>query len=106
MLDNVLRFIGENYANPDMSLTYTAMHFGLTEQYLSESFKRRVGMNFSTYLERTRVEKAQEMLRSSAWNVQQIAQAVGYANIRTFRRAYSRVLGHAPNIERAEEKED
>ena len=83
-----------------MSLTYAAMHFGLTEQYLSDVFKRRAGMNFSTYLERKRIIKAQEILRSSQMNVQSIAESVGYSNIRTFRRAYSRVLGHPPSEDR------
>lgn len=102
MLDNVLNFIDENFGNENMSLTYTAMHFGLTEQYLSEGFKRRAGMNFSTYLERKRVLKAQEMLRTTQINVQLIAESVGYSNIRTFRRAYSRVLGHPPSVDRKE----
>jgi len=100
MLDNVLGFIDENFGNEEMSLTYAAMHFGLTEQYLSDVFKRRAGMNFSTYLERKRIIKAQEILRSSQMNVQSIAESVGYSNIRTFRRAYSRVLGHPPSEDR------
>ena len=105
MLDNVLELIDENFGNEEMSLTYAAMHFGLNEQYLSDVFKRRVGMNFSTYLERKRIIKAQEILRSSQLNVQSIAESVGYSNIRTFRRAYSRVLGHPPSEERQEIEE-
>jgi len=105
MLDNVLAFMDENYTNPDMSLTYAAMHFGLTEQYLSEGFKRRAGINFSTYLEQKRIQRAQELLRTTQQNVQLIAETVGYANIRTFRRAYSRVLGHPPSADRKEHVE-
>lgn len=99
-MDKVLLFIRENFCDSAMSLAYTATHFGLTEQYLSECFKKRTEMNFSTYLEEQRIRRAQTLLRTTETSVQNIAESVGYSNIRSFRRAYSRVLGHPPSDDR------
>lgn len=101
-MDKVLLFIRENFCDSAMSLTYTATHFGLTEQYLSECFKKRTEMNFSTYLEELRIRRAQTLLRTTETSVQNIAESVGYSNIRSFRRAYSRVLGHPPSDDRGD----
>ncbi len=43
-----------------------------------------------------RYERAQDLLRNSQMTVAEVAQAVGYADARAFRRAFQRWSGHSP----------
>ena len=104
MMENVLQYIAQNYQDPNLSLTMLAQHFGLTEPYLSKRFKQHVGVNFSAYLEQQRISRAHELLRTTGMSVQAISDSVGYANIRSFRRAYIRVVGCPPSADRGGEE--
>ena len=105
LMENVLQYIAENYRDPNLSLTMLAQHFGLTEPYLSKRFKQHVGVNFSAYLEQQRISRAHELLRTTGMSVQAISDSVGYANIRSFRRAYIRVVGCPPSADRGGEED-
>ena len=104
LMENVLQYIAENYRDPNLSLTMLAQHFGLTEPYLSKRFKQHVGVNVSAYLEQQRISRAHELLRTTGMSVQAISDSVGYANIRSFRRAYIRVVGCPPSADRGGEE--
>lgn len=101
MLDRVITFVTENYANPDMGLTLVAQEFGVTEKHLSETFRSQADIGFSVYLEQLRMVKARELLTTTSLTVEAISEAVGYANVRSFRRVYARVFGHPPTEDRS-----
>ena len=63
-----------------------------------------MGVNFSAYLEQQRISRAHELLRTTGMSVQAISDSVGYANIRSFRRAYIRVVGCPPSADRGGEE--
>ena len=75
-----------------------ADRFGLTERYLSEFYKRNTGVNLSNYIEKVRMDHAQQLLQEGV-PVQDTAQQVGYINVNTFRRAYRRQFGVNPSKE-------
>ena len=64
-----------------------------------------MGVNFSAYLEQQRISRAHELLRTTGMSVQAISDSVGYANIRSFRRAYIRVVGCPPSADRGGEED-
>lgn len=73
-----------------------AEHFGFSESYFSIIFKEIMGEPYSAYLEKLRLSRAETLLRSTPRSVEEIAQAVGYNNSTTFRRAFKRVTGISP----------
>ncbi|MDW7655754.1 MAG: AraC family transcriptional regulator [Bacillota bacterium] len=91
--------IDTNYSDMNMSLQSVSSYFNMTEHYLSDFFKKQTGDNFSSYIERTRINHAQEMLEQGM-SINDIASQVGYMNVNTFRRAYRRRIGHNPNIDK------
>ena len=97
LIQEVMAYIDANYTDYALSLTSTAQHFGITDKYLSAFFHEKAGINFSSYLEQLRIHKANEMLEHTDGTVDDIAQQIGYANGKTFRRAYSRVTGITPS---------
>lgn len=95
----VLEFIQQNYSNPDMGLSMVGSHFKLSDAYLSTLFKAEIKVNFGDYLENLRIEAACKMLEEGRL-VTDIATAVGYNSVQSFRRAFKRVKGVSPSAYR------
>lgn len=88
---------------------YIAAHYGekillkdIAEQvylnpiYFSICFKRTTGVNFVDYLNEYRIERAKEQLKSVKYSISQIAQNVGFSNIRYFTKIFKRYVGLTP----------
>jgi two-component system response regulator YesN len=73
--------------------------FGLTPNYLSSLFHKRVGVTFVRYLTEIRLLKARESLRDGK-SVKETAWAVGYGSERHFARLYRERFGYAPATEK------
>lgn len=57
-IDNIKKFIVDNYTDPSLNLTSVAQYFGFSSSYLSRKFKQDTGKNFVEYLTECRMEKA------------------------------------------------
>ena len=53
-------------------------------------------MTFTDYLQKLRIEKSCELLAGSDMRIAEIAQAVGYEDIKFFNRLFKRTLGMPP----------
>lgn len=60
------------------------------------------GTDFQSLLDRTRAAMAVELLRTSDVGLDVIAERVGYADTRSFRRAFARWVGSPPSVVRGE----
>lgn len=96
LIRQILDYIEEAYDNTDMSLTFLAQRYSISEVYLSQFFKEQTGVNFSVHLENTRMRAAQELLTGSDKTVEQIAGLVGYSSSSVFRNAFKRRNGISP----------
>ena len=96
LIRQILAYIEEAYANPDISLTFPAQRHSISEVYLSQFFKEQTGVNFSVHLENTRMQAAQELLTATDKTVEQIAGLVGYSSSSVFRNAFKRRNGISP----------
>ncbi len=92
----IQQYINEHYIDSQLSLTSVANVFHITEVYLSQLFKHISGENFSKYVEKLRLKRAQELIEHG-FRINEIAQMVGYNSPQVFRRAYKRHFGFAPS---------
>lgn len=97
LLEKILDFIHSNLYNSQMSISFVASQFDLSNSYFSFFFKEQTGMKFSDYIEKLRIEKACELLRKGKYNIDEVAKMVGYTNAHTFRRAFKKVIGILPS---------
>jgi len=100
LLSDIIAFLHENCTDPNLSLSSTAIHFGITEKYLSSFIHEKSGINFLSYVDQMRIQKAEELLHATSLTIDEISQKVGYSNVKTFRRAYGRVMGITPSESR------
>jgi two-component system response regulator YesN len=83
------------YTNVNFNLAILAETMQMGEQKLYKEFKMYFGMTFSDYLEKIRIQKAEELLRQGV-AVKDVAERVGYGSDYSFRRAFKRNTGMTP----------
>lgn len=88
-------YIREHYAQ-DISLNELADHMGMNPMYLSRLFKKEMGMNFSAYLTKIRIEKAIELLRQGDYKIYEVSQMVGYQTVQYFSKVFKKETGKSP----------
>lgn len=96
LIDRVLGFIATHYPS-DIGVGQIAEQLGITPNYLSATFKKKMGMSFVTYLTQVRMLKAKELLSDPARQIQKVAEAVGYYNTRYFAKLFIQFAGCTPS---------
>ncbi|MBN2617608.1 MAG: AraC family transcriptional regulator [Spirochaetales bacterium] len=104
LIQEVKDYLKSNYKNNNLSLYTVADNFSITESYLSFYFKEQTGINFSTYLEKIRIEESKKLLVNTNDTIDTIAKAVGYNSDKTFRRVFQKTLTISPSSFRLENK--
>lgn len=95
LLYRAMKYISQNLAAP-LNLKGTAHALGVNSYYLSHVLNERIHMGFRAYLNTLRVERARRYLRVTAWSVEEIAEACGFNNLRTFDRVFMEHCGMPP----------
>ena len=68
----------------------------LNEQYLARMFKKAKGVSILEYITRERLKLAQELLLSTDYPINRVADSVGYDNYSYFARIFKRETGVTP----------
>ena len=68
----------------------------LDKTYISKLFKEKLGMNFTEFINRQRVMRACELLRSDSRPILDIAYACGFSNQSSFNRVFREQMHMTP----------
>ncbi len=90
------KIICEEYSNPQMSLSLLAEQLGVSQSYLSRSFKQEYGENISHYLRRVRIGHAKVLMQHGNDNLNTIALKVGYLSDMNFIRVFKKMENETP----------
>jgi YesN/AraC family two-component response regulator len=96
LMQNVRKYIEEQYSNPELSLKHLEDEFGMNGKYLSFLFREEIGVKFVDYLSQVRLENAKVLLTETQLSVQDTASQVGYTNSMTFIRGFKKYFGMTP----------
>jgi two-component system, response regulator YesN len=98
LIDRILEHVDTHYLDHNLSVAHLSSMFNLSETYFSSFFKEQTGILFSAYVETKRIEHACDvLLHRDGETLDKVAQAVGYTNTRTFRRAFKKLKGVTPS---------
>lgn len=78
------------------SLATLARHVGMSRTKLISGFKAVYGSSVESYWRDCRMQQATELLRNQRLSIGDVAHQVGYAEVSSFTKAYSRHFGFAP----------
>jgi AraC-like DNA-binding protein len=94
-IDEAVAYIDHNYAS-GLRLGELAAKANLSERQFSRLFQRQTGMSFTDYLQSIRMEAACRLLAVSRFSVEEIADAVGYADLKFFHQLFKKKIGSTP----------
>ena len=86
----------EDHFDEPFTLAQAAEIAALEKTYFSKVFKEKVGVSFVDWLARERVKRALLMLTDHDHRITDLAFAVGFADLRTFERAFKKCVGITP----------
>lgn len=80
-----------------LSVELLAEHAAMSPRHFSRIFSRQTGITPGKYVEKMRLDRARELLESSDFSVEVIAEKSGFAQENRLRRAFTRQLGITPS---------
>jgi transcriptional regulator GlxA family with amidase domain len=81
------------HLNADLSVEMLAERIGMSPRHFSRVCLREMEMSPGQFVDRLRVEAAQQMIDSSTKGLKEIADACGFGSADSMRRVFQRILG-------------
>ena len=106
IVDEVTRYIEENYADEELSLNFLASHVNFSPNHLSTIFAQQTGQTFIKYLTEYRMNKARELLRCTGRRSSEIGAMVGYKDSHYFSYVFKKTQGMTPTQYRGGKNQD
>ncbi len=94
-LKRLHEYVEQNYSEP-IPLEKAARIAALGKSYFSSYFRAKVGITFTEWLRQVRVEKAMELMKAHEFSISEVAEAVGFKDLRTLERAFKRYALKTP----------
>lgn len=88
-------YIDRHYME-SLSLNVLAEEIHMNPYYFSSFFKKNTGENFKDYVNRIRIENSLPMLLSTDMKTYEIAEKVGFGDIRMFNAAFQKIYQETP----------
>lgn len=102
IVEEIRKFVGEQYAEHSLSLEMAAEHVGFSSGYIGKLFKSTTGITFNDYVTNVRMEKAKLRLAATNETVAQIGERVGVYNVPYFTTLFKKKFGITPSQYREE----
>lgn len=100
---SILNYINQNFTN-EISFSEISKLFSINPSYLSQIFKRELGITFTQYLTDTRIEYAKELLLTTGMTIAEISEKVGFKQYIYFSKVFKKTVGISPSSYRKNSK--
>lgn len=90
------RYIQQHYQEA-LRLEDVSSAVGFNATYFSALFKKETGQNFMDYLTELRINKSKELLCADGLSIQDVAEMVGYRDLKYFSRLFKKTTGVSPS---------
>lgn len=96
-VQDALDFISDHYGE-QIKIHDVSDHVYLSESHFSNLFNKQMGMNFSKYLAKFRIEKSKEYMKQFPYaKIYEISCHVGYTDARYFSTLFKKIEGITPS---------
>ncbi len=96
-------YIDNNYAK-DLTLSQVAKYIYLSDSYFAHSFKDQFGISPKSYILKTRIEAAKELLENTDFKIADVALSVGFSSQQRFNDIFKKHTEMTPLKYRQEKK--
>lgn len=87
----------DEHLDQGLSLQQVAKHVHMNPNYFSEMFKRETGQNYIEYVTRARMRRAMSLLTETPAKISEVANSVGYEDLKYFNRLFKKFTGVTPS---------
>lgn len=94
-IKKVLKYIDENLSD-HITCDKMSDYIKMNTSYFSRLFKKEIGMSFSDYVIKKKIDKATYFLKYSGLPVEEIALLTGFSNVCYFYNTYKKITGKTP----------
>ena len=95
IIKEITAYVSAHYAE-HISLSELAARYNYSLSHISKRFAKEVGCGFTQYLQRTRIEQACRLLETGEYFIGEVADMVGYGNVKFFNKVFKETLGIPP----------
>ena len=95
-INDALKLIQQHYGEGDLTLKKLADQIGISVCHLSRLLKKGTGIGSREYIKNIRMEKAEELVRSTRLNINEVASSVGYNHVSNFNHDFKAYFGISP----------
>lgn len=93
IVKKVIDYTENHYSECDLNLNYLASVFFVTPSYLGRMFKKNMGVRFSDYLLKVRMNKAKQILKTTDVPIYEVARLVGFSDANYFCMKFQIIVG-------------
>ena len=95
--DDILQYINNNYADPELSISKVADIFCFNKKYFSALFTKNMQEKFTIYLSKIRIKHATRMLENEKLPVAELAVKCGFEDPFYFSKVFKQITGVSPS---------
>ena len=95
-IKKAINYINKNYAEK-ISLENVAMQIPMNKNYFSTQFKEEVGLSFTNYVNRKRIEKSIYLMKNSEYSLTDIAFSIGFDSPNYFATIFKKIMKLTPS---------
>jgi len=104
-IENMVRFIQNNFSDPSVSLTEISAAGNVSPAWAAVKFKDEVGTGVNDYLNEFRIAKACELFRCGEYMIYEVADRTGFTSSQYFSKVFRKFTGVTPNQYRIDIRE-
>ncbi len=92
----VIEYIEKNYFNHNINISFLANMFFYSDKYLSSLFPKKIGVKFTEYLNKVRVDNAIRLISEGCSRISEIAYRTGFTDQFYFSKVFKKQTGESP----------
>lgn len=96
-IKKITEWMETNLETENMSLTLLAGQMNMNSTYISQLFKKELGIGYHAYLNQMRVERAKKYLTETNEPITSVADKVGFSDYRVFTKVFKSIVGETPS---------
>ena len=90
-------YMDQHLQDSTLCLESVSEAIGLSKSYFCDLFHKTESISFSNYLKNLRIEKSKELLRNTNLKIFEVADAVGFSNVKHFCFVFKKAVGKTPS---------
>lgn len=94
VLHHALKYIAQNFSNPELSNTLIAQSMNISEVYFRKIFVGKYHQTPKQYILDIRIKKAKQLLTDSPYSVSAISELCGFSSLYAFSRCFKEKLAY------------